>query len=182
MTRCLNRKQPNFSQKLSKNSLIRIYLKATYEKHCDISTSGLMGGVSTVHRHWLSPENTNLRISVQLTSYLYCLDSAALLLLNEQQFHLFSHIQTSQRGGQPAVQWSPNGECSLLSHIMGHSLGILLHVNLFRFRQWKLVRLIGPESLATRKAFPRTSATSTTPPRASCPSSTAYVTFEIFFK
>ena len=32
---------------------------------------------------------------------LFCVDSAALLMLNEQQFHLFGQIQSSQTGGQP---------------------------------------------------------------------------------
>ena len=48
------------------------------------------------------PETTNLRgsIMVALTSCLFCLESAALLKLNEQQFDLFHKIQTSQTGGQ----------------------------------------------------------------------------------
>lgn len=32
---------------------------------------------------------------------LFCLDSAALIMLNEQQFDLFREIQTSQIGGLP---------------------------------------------------------------------------------
>ena len=40
-------------------------------------------------------------ITVRLTSYLFCLDSAALLLLNEKQFYLLGQTQTSQTGGQP---------------------------------------------------------------------------------
>ena len=35
-------------------------------------------------------------ITVHLTSCLFCLDSAALLMMNEQQFYLFGQIQTSQ--------------------------------------------------------------------------------------
>ena len=35
------------------------------------------------------------RITVQLTSCLFCLDSAALLMLTEQQFYLFGLVQTS---------------------------------------------------------------------------------------
>ena len=38
----------------------------------------------------------------------------ALHVLNEQQFYLFRHIQTSQTGHQVIVQWYfPYGECSL---------------------------------------------------------------------
>ena len=37
--------------------------------------------------------------TVQLTSCLFGWHSAALLMLNEQQFYLFGHIQTSQTGG-----------------------------------------------------------------------------------
>ena len=50
----------------------------------------------------LGTENSNLRGSfiVQLTSCLFGLDSAALCMLNEQQFYSFSKIQTSQAGGQ----------------------------------------------------------------------------------
>jgi len=40
-------------------------------------------------------------ITVWLTSYLFSLDSAALLMFNEQQFYEFGQIQTSQTGGQP---------------------------------------------------------------------------------
>ena len=48
-------------------------------------------------------DNTNLRgsITVRLTSYLFCLDSFALLMSNEQQFNWFGQIQASQTGGQP---------------------------------------------------------------------------------
>ena len=55
-------------------------------------------------------DNTNLRgsITVRLTSCLFCLDSAALLLLNEQQFYLLG-----QTGGQPYSETSPYSECSL---------------------------------------------------------------------
>ena len=43
-------------------------------------------------------------------------DSAALLMLNEQQFYLFGHIQTSQTGGQLCSDTFPYEECSLLWH------------------------------------------------------------------
>ena len=62
------------------------------------------------------PENTNLRgsITVRVTSCLFCLDSAALLMFDEQQFYLFGQIQTSQTEGQLFSDTFPNGECSLL--------------------------------------------------------------------
>ena len=47
----------------------------------------------------LEPENTHFvreSITVQLTSSFICLDSAALLMLNEQHIYLFGWIQTSQ--------------------------------------------------------------------------------------
>ena len=44
---------------------------------------------------------------MQLTSYLFCFDSAALPMLNEQEFHLFGQIQTSQTGGQLYGDTSP---------------------------------------------------------------------------
>ena len=53
-------------------------------------------------------------ITVQLTSCLFSLDSAALLMLNEQQFYLFCHIQTCQTGGQLFSDTSIYGEFSLL--------------------------------------------------------------------
>ena len=60
-------------------------------------------------------ENTNLRgtLTVQLTSCLLCLDLAALLTLNEQQFYLLGQIQISQTGGQPYSVTSPYGQSSL---------------------------------------------------------------------
>ena len=60
---------------------------------------------------WLQSENTNLRGSIPgwLISCLLYLDSAALLMLNEQQFYLCDQIQTSQTGGQPYNDTSPNG-------------------------------------------------------------------------
>ena len=45
---------------------------------------------------------------------LFCLDSAGLLMMNEQRFYLFGQIKTSQTGGQPYSDTSPNGECSLV--------------------------------------------------------------------
>ena len=61
------------------------------------------------------PEDNILRgsITVQLTSCLFCIDSAALLKLNFQQFYLIGQIQTSQTGGQPNSDTSPYGESSL---------------------------------------------------------------------
>ena len=46
----------------------------------------------------------------------FCLDSAALLMLNEQQIYLFGQIQTSQTGYQLYSDTSPYGECSLVRH------------------------------------------------------------------
>ena len=50
----------------------------------------------------LFTENTNWKgnITVWLTSFLFCLELAALFKLNEQQFYMFGQIQTSQTGGQ----------------------------------------------------------------------------------
>ena len=48
-----------------------------------------------------------------MTSCLFCSDSAGLIMLNEQQFYLVGLIQTSQTGGQPYSDTSPDGECSL---------------------------------------------------------------------
>ena len=64
----------------------------------------------------LPPKNTNLRgsITVLLTSCLFCLDSAALLMLNEQQIYLFGQIQTSQTGVELYRETSFYGECSFL--------------------------------------------------------------------
>ena len=46
-------------------------------------------------------------ITVQLTSYLFCVDSAALPMLNEQQFYLLGQIKTSQIAGQQYSDSSP---------------------------------------------------------------------------
>ena len=61
------------------------------------------------------PENTDIRGSITQypTSCLFCLDSSALLMVNEQKFYLFGQIQTSQTGGQLYSDTYPNGECSL---------------------------------------------------------------------
>ena len=55
------------------------------------------------------PENINFRgsITAKLTSSLFWLVSAALLILNEKQFYLFGQIQTSQTGGQQYNGTSP---------------------------------------------------------------------------
>ena len=70
-------------------------------------------------------ENSSLEgsITVWLTSCLFRLDSADLLMLNEQQFYLFGQIQTSQTGGQPYIDTSPYGVGSLL---MLHSCKLFL--------------------------------------------------------
>ena len=56
-------------------------------------------------------------ISVQLTSCLTGLNSAALLMLNQIQLFKFGRIQTSKIGGQPYSVTSPYevSECSLVS-------------------------------------------------------------------
>ena len=62
--------------------------------------------------------NTYLRgsVTVQLSSGLFCLDSDALLMLNEQQSYLFVQIRTSQTGGQPFSDTFPYGESSLVKY------------------------------------------------------------------
>ena len=44
---------------------------------------------------------------------LFCLDSAALITLNQYQLCLFGQIQTGQTGGQLYCDTPPYGECSL---------------------------------------------------------------------
>ena len=58
---------------------------------------------------YLMTVNTNLKGSITewLTSCLFCLGSAALLMLNEQQFYLFGQIQTSPTDGQLYSDTSP---------------------------------------------------------------------------
>ena len=46
-------------------------------------------------------------ITVQLTFCLFCLDSATLLMLHEQQLYLFGQMQTSQTEGQLYSDTSP---------------------------------------------------------------------------
>ena len=74
---------------------------------------------SVTNEREIRQENTNLRGSVTawLTSWLFCLNSVALLLLNEQQFYLFGQIQTSQTGGQLYSNTYPYGECSLVREV-----------------------------------------------------------------
>ena len=52
-------------------------------------------------------------MTVQLTSCLFVLDSAAFLVLNDKQVYLYGQIQTSQAGGQAYSDTSSYGECSL---------------------------------------------------------------------
>ena len=83
-------------------------------------------------------ENTNLRGSIPVwwTSCLYCLDSAALQMLNEQQFYLFSQIQTSQTGGHLYTDTSPYkaSECSLYRYINDQFVKSKLLKNITRWR------------------------------------------------
>ena len=53
---------------------------------------------------------------VWLTICLFCLDWAALLMSNKQQFYLLGQIQPSQTGGQPYSDTSPYGECPLIEN------------------------------------------------------------------
>ena len=58
--------------------------------------------LNTAECVWAKAKYTNLRgsIAVWLTSCLFCLDSAAMLMLYEQHFrYLFRQIRTSQTGG-----------------------------------------------------------------------------------
>ena len=60
--------------------------------------------------YWrVDSENTNIKgnTTVRSTSCLFCLVSAALFMLNEQQFYPFGQIQTGQTGGQPYKDTSP---------------------------------------------------------------------------
>ena len=59
-------------------------------------------------------EITNLRgsITVPLTYY-FLFGFSCSAKLNELQFYLFGQIQTSQTGGQPYSDASPNDECFL---------------------------------------------------------------------
>ena len=68
---------------------------------------------------WIAPDSNN---TLPLTS---CLDSAALLMLNELQFGLFGQILTSRTGGQPYsdIQLYMQAErvhC-VLRHLRSHS-------------------------------------------------------------
>ena len=54
----------------------------------------------------LQPETTKGEVSLEQPTCLFCLDSAALLLLNEQQFYLFGQIQTYLMSNRrSAVEW-----------------------------------------------------------------------------
>ena len=74
--------------------------------------------------------------TVWLTSYLTDLDSAALLLLNQQQIYLFSQIETSQAGGQLYSDTSlyEVSECSLtyptnFASAVSRSIRLISHQN-----------------------------------------------------
>ena len=53
-------------------------------------------------------------ITVWLTSCLSGLDSAALLMLNQQQIYLFGQIKSSQTGGQQYSDTSPYEVCEFV--------------------------------------------------------------------
>ena len=80
-----------------------IFLQKLFSSFWD-QISGSLRFVWTKSYFWdfAKPDNTNLRgsIAVQMTSCLFSVVSAALLILNEQQFYLFGQIQTSQAWGQ----------------------------------------------------------------------------------
>ena len=63
--------------------------------------------LSPIYR--LHSVNTNLRgsITVRRNTCLFCLDSAALIMLKLQQLYLLCQIQTSHTGGQPNSDTSP---------------------------------------------------------------------------
>ena len=42
-----------------------------------------------------------------MSDLMFCYDSTAVLMLNDQQVYLFGRIQTSQTGGQPYSDSSP---------------------------------------------------------------------------
>ena len=91
----------------------------------------------------LQLENIHLRgsVTVRMTSCLTSLDSAALLMFNQQQIYLFGQIQTSQTG-QPNKDTSPYevSECSLLQPSSGFYfvVRLLLLLNYTQNHIWML--------------------------------------------
>ena len=72
--------------------------------------------ISYLGLQWLMLINTGeVSLYLRLASCLFCFDSVALLMLNEQQFYFFGQILISQTGGQPYSDTSPYGEYSLIN-------------------------------------------------------------------
>ena len=71
----------------------------------------------------LYPENTNIRgnITVRLTSCLFCLDSAALLLLNWHQSALLVWSNPNQSNRWSAVQWDTYCDVSTYKRMSLHT-------------------------------------------------------------
>ena len=104
----------------------------------------LVGCFSCTPHRYIKADNINLW-GIQLTSCLFCLDSAALLILKEQQFYLFGPIQNSQTGGQLFSNTSPFAGCSLikvaaLPFRMGQHYSKVLQLIPDRHRLWSLLR------------------------------------------
>ena len=57
--------------------------------------------------------------------YGFCLDSAALLMMNEQQFYLFGQIQNSRMGGQSYSDTFTYGNCSQIKRTESLTGGVL---------------------------------------------------------
>ena len=76
------------------------------------STPGWLRGNLVLKQRAFDQRNTITHCTTDLL-FIF-LDSAALLVLNEQQFYLYGQIQTSQTGGQPYSDTSSYGQCSLL--------------------------------------------------------------------
>ena len=56
---------------------------------------------------------TQWEVSLYGWSPLFCLESAALIMLNQQQIYLIGQIQNRKTGVQPYKDTCPYGECSL---------------------------------------------------------------------
>ena len=91
--------------------------------------------------------NTNLRgsITVWLTSCLFYLELAAFFKLNEQQFYLFGQIQTSQKGGQPYSDTSPQVSVLwLYTTVATHLKGAEFYNHPLRLQRANLLKTTAP--------------------------------------
>ena len=86
-------------------------------------------------------------ITVGLTSCLFCLDSAALPMLKEQQYYLFGQIKTNQTVGQPYSVGYPYGECYL-----GPPMLMKMHPTACKSPSYSLSTILSPQKLFA-KAF-----------------------------